>query len=271
MKTFGVLVSTMNKRKNELRELVENMNIKSNAIIVNQIPEKKILFTNEVCGNKRFISVKDRGLSKSRNLALQLCSFDICALADDDMYYTNNYEKIILDAYSTYPDADIIAFVVDHENYKKKKKKLKEGSLSLLKTMKIQSVQITFKKSSIANKNIVFDNDFGAGSIYPWGEENIFLFDCKKRGLNIYYVSTKIATLIDTNVSSWSRNNTIEHYNKQGAIYYRMSKFLYPLLIIQFVLRKKSIYSKDLKWYDVLIAMFCGAKKYKKSEMINYE
>ena len=50
-----------------------------------------------------------------------------------------------------------------------------------------------------------------------------------------------------------------------------MSKVLYPFLIIQFVLRKKAIYNMDLKWYQVLVAMFRGVKKYKKSEVINCE
>ena len=34
------------------------------------------------------------------------------------MYYVDNYQEIILNAYSKYKDADIIAFAVEHENKK---------------------------------------------------------------------------------------------------------------------------------------------------------
>ena len=46
MLTCEVLVSSMNRTKKELKKLIEDMKIKSDAIIINQIPEKKISFTN---------------------------------------------------------------------------------------------------------------------------------------------------------------------------------------------------------------------------------
>ena len=180
-----VLVSTMNQSSKTA--LVRKMNLNKYTII-NQITRKTNVENDDNTSGQKFISYRDKGLSKSRNLAIRHSTSDICVLADDDMYYIDNYEETISRAYNKYPKADIIAFVVDNENRAKNKKKLRCGKLSLLKTMKIQSVQITFRKNKIIAKNIKFDEDFGTGSTYPWGEENIFLFDCKRKGLNIYYI-----------------------------------------------------------------------------------
>ena len=51
-----------------------------------------------------------------------------------------------------------------------------------------------------------------------------------------------------------------------GEVYYEISKYLYPLLILQFVVRKKSLYGKYLSPQDILKYMFEGVKKYKKEE-----
>ena len=259
-----VLMSTMNKKS--MDDLIKNSKV-NNCIIVNQVTKNTSVDKNVETGNQKFISYNEKGLSKSRNRLLSKSKADICIIADDDMYYVDNYEQIIKEQYNKHPNADMIAFVVQHENKLKRKKVLKEGYLSLINTMKLQSVQITFKRKSVVLNKIKFDENFGAGAKYPWGEENIFLFDCKRKKLKIYYVPIKIATLKDTGVSSWDKSNTVDHYNRQGIIYYRMSKRLYKLLIIQFVLRKRKIYSSSLTSLQVLKAMFEGVKKHKRGLM----
>lgn len=258
-----VLISTMNK-ENYL-DLLKYMNINNNCTIINQMTKQQKNYQKEdKQKNIKYICCNDRGLSKSRNMAIKNSTGDICIIADDDMFYVNDYEKIIREAYIQNSDADIIAFIVDNENKNKRKKILKKGKIGFLKSMKLQSVQITLKKSSIEKNNIKFDEKFGAGSIYPWGEENIFLFDCLRKKLKIYYVPIKIATLYDTNESTWSRENNEKHFENQGVIYYRMSKKIYLLLILQFAVRKRKIYKKEMSFLSVITSMINGVRKYKK-------
>ena len=257
-----VLVSTMNQTSKF--SIIKKLKIK-NCVIINQITKNIKTIADDTSTNQKFFSFEEKGLSKSRNKAIKYSSSKICLIADDDMYYVDDYEKIVETAFKENLNADIIAFVVDNENLNRRKKILKEGKISLIRTMKLQSVQIAFRRESIISNNLSFDENFGAGSTYPWGEENIFLFDCIRKGLKVYYCPIKIATLLDTGISSWDRENTKEHYMNQGAIYYRMSKVLYPILILQFVLRKRKIYSKDMTAFSVLKSMFKGAKKYKRS------
>lgn len=256
-----VLVSTMNQEcKNKL---IQEMRI-NDCVIINQVTKSVSHLSDELRSRQKFLTFYEKGLSKSRNNALLNSSGDICILADDDMYYENNYENIISEAYHKYSDADLIAFVVDDDDSSRRKKIMKEGKIHYLKSMKLQSVQITFKRKSIIANKIMFDESFGTGAQYYWGEENIFLFDCLRSGLKIYYVPKRIATL-KVSDSSWNKDNTPEHFQIQGCIYYRMTRHFYLILILQFALRKRSIYKKDMTTIQVVKNMIIGARRLKKS------
>ncbi len=256
-----VLVSTMNRLEKET--LIKSMNI-NNCVIINQITKEIYPQNNDNFSSQKFISYFEKGLSRSRNKGIENSTSDICIIADDDMYYVNNYEKIIMESYEKIPDADIIAFLVENEADPQYKKRLKDGRIRFLNSMKLSSVQITFKRDSILKNNIKVDEEFGTGSKYYWGEENIFLFDCLKKGMKVYYVPNKIATL-RISESSWNKDSTPLHFQIQGAIYYRMTDLFYLLLILQFVVRKRYIYINDMSMLQVLNNMIKGAKEYKKT------
>lgn len=263
MKKIEILVSTINQ--SNCQELIQRMNIKGNCTIINQITDTTLDVPKKSINQKvKFLSYQEKGLSKSRNRAIMSAEADICIIADDDMYYEEDIEEKIQKAYEQYPDADIIAFDVDNEDKAKRKKILSQGEVNLIKSMKISSVQITFKRKSILEKQIQFKENFGTGAEFNFGEENIFMAECLRKKLKIYYVPEKIATLMKDKESTWSREQTQEHYYIQGAVYYEMSKVLYPLLILQFVFRKKKIYGKTLKPSQVFCYMLQGVKKYKK-------
>lgn len=268
MEDIEILVSTMNQKN--YQNLIDKMHIKGKSVIINQITDNSLELPESIENGKvKFLSYKEKGLSKSRNRAIDNAESEICILADDDMYYDEDVLKKVQQAYKTYPNADIIAFDVDNEDKAKRKKILKQGKINIIRSMKISSVQITFKRSSILNKNIRFKEDFGAGAKYDFGEENIFLSECLRKGMKIYYIPQKIATLIKDTETTWSKEQTKEHYYKQGVIYYEISKIMYPILIIQFVFRKGNLYKKDLKPIQVMKYMFEGVGKYKKELSIN--
>lgn len=180
-----VLVSTM--QQNDF-SLVERMNIKSNALIINQCDQNKYIEVEKENGNIRMISTTDRGLSKSRNLALDNSKADICIVADDDLIYEYNYLNIVRQAYKDYPAADIIAFSVPSTNQNRPTSELKEGKVDFLHSMKLASFQITFKRQTFIENNIRFNELFGAGAKYTCGEENILLTEALKKDLKIFYV-----------------------------------------------------------------------------------
>ena len=256
-----VLVSTMNCKNKD--ELVRSMNIKK-CIIINQVTQKDSTMLNDINSTSRILSYQEKGLSKSRNKALANSDADICIVADDDLVYEDNYDTIIKNAYNRHPDADLIAFVVGNERRAKDKVIFKEKRLNRIQTLKLSSVHITFKKKSILDKKIKFDEDFGAGTNLFCGEENIFLYDCVRSGLKIYYVPKKIATL-KINESSWFKGYDSQFFQTFGAVFYRMSRILSPFLIFQFVIRKRKKYIHNMTMLQAFKNMFVGVKMYKEN------
>lgn len=254
-----VLVATMNRKSKD--QLIKKMNIKGNALVINQVTKDEIELVNEKEAAQKIYSFREKGLSKSRNKAIQNASSDICVIADDDLTYLDNYEQIISEAYDKYKDADIIAFYVESKTEDRPTTMQKEGKVGFLNSMKISSFQITFKRASIIKKNISFDTNFGAGSgKYTMGEENIFLFDCLKKGLKIYFVPQTIATVKHED-STWYNGFNKELLVSKGAMFYRMSNIFSDILILQFAVRKYKYYKNNMGFIQALRYMFKGRKQ----------
>lgn len=113
-----VLVSTQHlKADKDVQDLLEKMNMKSHYLIINQSEESKI-------SNPCVISRKEKGLSKSRNQAIQFSNKEILLLADDDVRYASDYAKIIAKYHNEYED-DILCFYVESKNKNRPTKRLK--------------------------------------------------------------------------------------------------------------------------------------------------
>ncbi|MCB0744117.1 MAG: glycosyltransferase family 2 protein, partial [Ignavibacteriae bacterium] len=108
--TLEILIATQNRTS---LDFLSKMFPKSdfNAIkilIVNQTVKSKKLISD--IPNIRVINAFEKGLSKSRNLALKNASCDIVLIADDDVVYEQGFFKIILDAFNSLPREELITF-----------------------------------------------------------------------------------------------------------------------------------------------------------------
>lgn len=251
-----VLVSTMNNN----RLLIEEMNIQSEAVIINQTDsdETSIIKTNY--GDIRWIDVNDKGLSKSRNLAIKNAEADIILLADDDLEYIDGYPKIVKEAFRDNPDFDAICFQVIGKNEKFKDYKNKSKKINYLRSMKISSVEIAFRRKSLIDNNISFNEHFGSGSTYYMGEENILLFESLRKGLRIKYIPKQISYLY-IGKSTWFEGYTEEYFIATGAKFTEMSKHFSYLLILQFAVRKYSMYKSSSSFFNALKNMLRGRKE----------
>lgn len=253
-----VLVSTMNQKS---LSLIEKMNIKTNALIINQSEQDNIVTYETSCGNYRMLTFNEKGLSKSRNRAIDNSLSDICLIADDDVVYNDDYEEIIKKSYEKYKDYDVIVFQVPTTNTEREKKySTKIKKLNLIDTFKVYSYEITFKRESITNHNIRFNEDFGAGSgKYLMGEENIFLKECLDNGLNILYLPISLGH-VTHETSTWLSKRDRQFFISKGA-FFREISFLHSIpLILQFALRKYKLYKDDTNFFDALKYMFLGRK-----------
>src|SRR5690606_37412607 len=147
-----ILCSTMYGKL--LLFLGKNKGLK-NYIVINQCLKN----SDEVDG---FINVYEKGLSRSRNKALKYSNADICVVSDNDVYYDENLNDILEQAFSNYPDADVITFQVqtpEGDMYKNYTPDFYwHNRLSLAK---VSSVEIAFRRNSILENDIKFDEKFG--------------------------------------------------------------------------------------------------------------
>lgn len=253
-----VLISTMHQND---YSLLKKMNINSNAIVINQTDSKSSTMFKKNNNDILWVNSFERGLSKSRNLAIKKADSNICLLADDDLVYCNNYREIVLETFEYNPKIDIIIFQVEGIEKKFKNYKAKSFKIGYLSSMKVSSVQIAFRLDSIRKKEIKFNEMFGAGAKFKMGEENIFLINCLKNGLNIKYIPKKIANLHIGN-SSWFDGFSKEYFISRGASFAGMSKKLSFFLIFQFAIRKYSLYKNSMSLVTAIIYMLKGRQKY---------
>lgn len=258
-KSVQVLVSTMNL--GNVETLLRAMRLNTASIVINQITNSAdSVPSGEGESNCKLLNYHEQGLSRSRNRGIAASEADICVIADDDMYYEQNFEDIIKNAYEECPEADVIAFHVDSKDPRQRKRVLKKGRLSRITSMKIASWQITFRQDSLRKTGVKFDESFGTGATNFMGEENIFLYDCIRNRLKVYYYPAKIATLKDEDDSTWFTGYTERYFMVKGAVFKRMSRYLWPLFIVQFVIRKHHVYGDSLSAQKALISMFKGAR-----------
>ena len=256
-----VLLSAMHL---EDHSLLEELNIKSDAVVINQCDKDEVRDIKE--GGRRilFLSVKDRGLSKSRNEAIRQSDAggfgDVCIFCDNDCVYEEGAASQIETAFDRNPQADIIVFFIKRPEKSEPVLK-KEGPLSYIGAIKIFSPEIAFRRSSLMDRGLFMDEDFGAGARYMMGEENIFLFKAKQMGLKVVYVPLQIAYLKE-NESTWFKGYTDDYFKSRGAGYRAMAGRLSFLLIWQFAIRKYSLYKADNGFWRALRMMNAGVREY---------
>ncbi len=170
-----VLVSTQNRNNLDfLHNMFNNNSIEEhNILIVNQTSEPNLLKSDYT--NVRVINSFEKGLSKSRNLAIENANADICLIADDDVVFEPDFSQIILDAYISNQDADILTFqtlTTHNEAYSKYPK-----STTRLKPFlkKVLSIEVTFKRASIISHSSRFNENFGLGGHFEDSETYLFL------------------------------------------------------------------------------------------------
>lgn len=256
MDKFTILLSCMYEKD---KEIMKRSNIQSNCVIINQCDEDEKeqieLDNNKAC---LWINSKERGLSKSRNMAIQNSKADICLIADNDEIFDDDVEEKILKAYKELPRADIIVFNLHNKQTKLKNKIYK---LKRLECLRVCSLQITFRRKSIAYNNLKFDIKLGAGTGNGAGEENKFLLDAYDKGLKIYHYPINIARMVD-NESTWFNGYDEEYFYKHGmTIRYILGFWLSCLYALYFLVFKYDLYKRGISIFGAAKSMLYGIFK----------
>ena len=165
--TYQLIVSTMNQHDDSL---IEKMNIKSNAIIINQ--SNSFSYHETILGNStiKWYEFNERGIGLSRNTGLMRSDADIIQFADDDMVFTDTYYKDVLLEYQKHPEADVILFSNKCLNEDRMPYQVDNfGRINRLEGVKFGGARITARREKLLYNNITFSLLFGGGARYGAG------------------------------------------------------------------------------------------------------
>lgn len=239
-----ILISTMNRTSlSFLKAMFPYHELeKLDILIINQTEKGNELNSN--FKNVRIINSYEKGLSLSRNLAIQNAIGDICLIADDDVEYLPKFELEILETFSKQQSATIIQYKI--KTFSKKAYKTYPKASKILRSnkdlIKVSSIEIVFKRKHIKEKNILFDSFFGLGSYFQFGEEYLFLKEVINKGLIVYFENSFIVKhKFERSSSNVTSDGFIE---AKAALYfhdYRNLSYLFLIKLLFFLLRKQLI------------------------------
>lgn len=239
-------------------QLVQKAGLTGNVVMINQCDRCGYAEYPTQTGTVRMFSVTERGLTKSRNMAIREATADICMLCDDDGVFVPGYEAAIVKAYEALPQADLIVFkLVDYPTSFADR----IVRLRFPKTMRVCSCQISFRRERLLEHHIRFDELLGAGTGNGAEEELKFLLDCEKAGLAIYYVPVEIASVAQE-TSTWFGGFDETFFENRGATTrYILGTGLASAYALYYILRKRNLYRDTISSRQALRAIFRGIRE----------
>ena len=138
-----VLMSCMHQRDDTL---VHSSKLTGDVVIINQCDTDSYAEYPTENGMARMFSVRQRGLTKSRNLAIEKSTADVCLLCDDDEEFVDDYAAKILEAYNGLPQADVVIFKMVNWPRAFPDQIMR---LHFPKTLKVCSWQISFRRERL--------------------------------------------------------------------------------------------------------------------------
>lgn len=244
-----ILVSTMNR--SNLDFLIPMFPFAKfsdfNILIVNQTNENSLIKSN--FPNIKVVNSFEKGLSKSRNLAIKNATGKIVLIADDDVQYLENFEENIIDNFNQNKEASVICFQTKttenkpYSNYKSEKFLMNKKQIFW-----VLSIEIVFKSDEIKKKNVVFNEHFGLGAKFEDSESLFFLRRVIHNNLKVLFVPKYIVKHKKYS-SSDELNSDRWLYARAANLYKRFQKFSYFLLfkLVFFLLRKKFISFTEIR------------------------
>ncbi|CAH1552997.1 glycosyltransferase family 2 protein [Vibrio rotiferianus] len=228
-----VLISTLN-------DGIYNLNGFDNRLcylIVHQVSNGSINyqdFTSKFPCNVRYIKLDGKGLSVSRNIALNNAQGDYLWIMDDDVkIYGASYEKL-KDYIARYPSVDM--FVLNHSSDESiKSLNFDEKKLHRFNSFSVSSIDMFLKRSSI--EGLRFDERFGLGTALPSGEEYIFTCSLLKNKKKIFKTNTVFSyhPPITSGIDFYSTPEKMRAklYMFRETSGYLFGSFLYLLFVIK--------------------------------------
>ena len=249
-----VLASVMNQN---MEKLVEQMNLASEAVIVNQcdcLKQKEM----EYKGHKvRFFSFPDRGIGRSRNEAILRADKDICLFSDEDIVYEDGYAEAIAAEFERNPKADMILFNIIVEESRKTYFITERKKVHWYNCGRYGAVSFAVRRESLLASGVTFSLLFGGGAKYSNGEDSLFLKEFMKKGYQVYTVPVTIGRE-RMEESTWFVGYNEKFFHDRGVLYHYLYGKLAGAMALRFLLAHKDKICADVPVKQAYVWMKAG-------------
>lgn len=144
------------------------------------------------------------GAAVNRNNAIDNCTADIILFADDDLIYTDEQIRKVIDTFEKHPEVGLATFEATHPSgprYPSEPTRLGEP---LPKGYWVSAYQIAYRREAVGNLRC--HPEFGAGaSRFTGADDELFLLSAIRRGLNCMFFPINICTHPDLSTGTTER------------------------------------------------------------------
>ncbi len=260
-----LLISCVNEN---IQELLQKAQLNSPVVIVNQC-DKDLQERLEHNGHPVAIYHRnERGVGRSRNVALMHADQEICLFGDEDIVYAEGYEALIENEFAKHPEADGILFQVEVTPERRTYTNDAWGKVSLLNCGRYPAYSMAFRTEKLHKTGVKFSLLFGGGAKYSNGEDSLFIRELIKAGMQIYKSPVEIGEEIPR-PSTWFTGYHEKFFFDRGVLYHFLYGALAAVWGFRFVFTKKKEICKDIPWtkaYGILLKGIKQGRKEKKEQ-----
>jgi len=187
---INILVSTIDKGIFTLDELLLAPREDVSYIISHQYTSPEFLAVPDHLQRKDVLvsRIEGRGVTRSRNNAIRLAHADIGVFADDDVVYKWEWLDMLKQTFEADETLDVAIFKIKTLPGEPEYREYPAESIEYTAAPSVGTIQLAFRVDRVKERNLAFDERFGAGQKLLIGsDEQIFLHDCIRAGLRVKY------------------------------------------------------------------------------------
>ena len=241
-------------------ELTTKMNIQCDAVLVNQCDMDADESFTQQNRTIRVFSRNERGVGKSRNLALKHAQGDILLFSDEDIVYKDGYVSLILDEFEKHPEAELLLFNV--EVCPERKTYWNEGFFRVkwYNCGRYPAYSIAVRKEALDRSKVKYSELFGGGAKYSNGEDSLFLKECADSGIKMYATDVVIGRE-EARESTWFHGYTEKFFFDRGVLFAFLYGGLAWIWALRFVCTKKEMLQGEIKRKQAYRLIKAGIKQ----------
>lgn len=243
-----VLISALNQN---VTTIAHRMRLASDAVVVNQCNEDAYSMYQYGPYHIRCVHANERGVGRSRNMAVAHAHAELVLFADEDIVYHEGYADRVTEAFDRYPYADLLLFNVQQAEGRKTYHITSFGRVTWRNYGRYPTYAIAARLGVLKEHDLKFSHLFGGGAPYMNGEDSLFLHDCLQKGCKIYHVPELIGEETP-GPSTWFNGYTEKFFFDRGVLYHHLyGRMAYPLGV-RFVMKNKEEMCKEVSARDAL-------------------